>query len=220
MIAKKWLFGSVAVVWLAQLDSSKNQTPPQLPSGNGAIVVENSLDRVFDLEAIPTKSAPSSSRPTANVAVGQTMYVDASRLNVRSGPSKTDKVVWTVKRDEAVLVKQARGDWSFIIGARYEGWVYSGYLTRKTAPQQQVSLQTKSLPTVHRQPRLTETAITKILIERSHAYYSGNCPCPYNTDRAGRRCGGRSAYSRPGGASPLCYPNDITATMMSDYRAR
>jgi endonuclease YncB( thermonuclease family) len=31
-----------------------------------------------------------------------------------------------------------------------------------------------------------------------------NCPCPDDTDRAGRRCGGRSAYKRAGGAKPVC----------------
>ncbi len=36
----------------------------------------------------------------------------------------------------------------------------------------------------------------------------GSCSCPYDTDRAGRRCGGRSAYSKPGGASPKCYTTD------------
>lgn len=40
------------------------------------------------------------------------------------------------------------------------------------------------------------------IIQSSISAYRGNCPCPYNTDRAGRRCGGRSAYSRHGGASP------------------
>ncbi|WAL58870.1 hypothetical protein [Thermocoleostomius sinensis] len=37
---------------------------------------------------------------------------------------------------------------------------------------------------------------------------SGSCDCPYDTDRAGRRCGGRSAYSRPGGNQPVCYFED------------
>lgn len=46
-------------------------------------------------------------------------------------------------------------------------------------------------------------------IRQSIAAYSGNCPCPYSVDRAGRRCGARSAYSRPGGAAPLCYPADV-----------
>jgi hypothetical protein len=46
-------------------------------------------------------------------------------------------------------------------------------------------------------------------IRQSIAAYSGSCPCPYSTDRAGRRCGARSAYSRPGGAAPLCFASDV-----------
>jgi len=46
-------------------------------------------------------------------------------------------------------------------------------------------------------------------IRQSIAAYSGSCPCPYSVDRAGRRCGARSAYSRPGGERPLCYPADV-----------
>jgi hypothetical protein len=46
-------------------------------------------------------------------------------------------------------------------------------------------------------------------IRQSIAAYSGSCPCPYSTDRAGRRCGGRSAHSRGGGAAPLCFPADV-----------
>jgi hypothetical protein len=38
---------------------------------------------------------------------------------------------------------------------------------------------------------------------------AGNCECPYDTDRAGRACGGRSAYSRLGGRSGAqCYTSD------------
>ena len=58
------------------------------------------------------------------------------------------------------------------------------------------------------------------MIEESISAYSDSCPCPYNTDRAGRRCGGRSAYSRPGGASPLCFPQDISDTMLAAWRSR
>jgi hypothetical protein len=46
-------------------------------------------------------------------------------------------------------------------------------------------------------------------IRQSISAYTGSCPCPYSTDRAGRRCGARSAYSRPGGRAPLCYPGDV-----------
>ena len=58
---------------------------------------------------------------------------------------------------------------------------------------------------------LPETAIKKAMIAESLANYPGNCPCPYNADRRGRACGGRSAYSRPGGYAPLCYDSDISS---------
>lgn len=65
---------------------------------------------------------------------------------------------------------------------------------------------------------LTDDQIKQILIDRSVQEYPGNCPCPYNVDRAGRRCGRRSAWSRPGGYSPLCYPSDVTNKMVKQYR--
>lgn len=68
------------------------------------------------------------------------------------------------------------------------------------------------------QKRLTDAQIKQILIDESIAAYSGNCPCPYNTDRRGRSCGRRSAYSRPGGEAPLCYPKDVTKEMVQAYR--
>lgn len=66
---------------------------------------------------------------------------------------------------------------------------------------------------------LTDAEIRQLLIEESIGLYSGNCPCPYNLDRAGNRCGGRSAYSRPGGASPLCFPEDVSDAVVESYRA-
>lgn len=71
-----------------------------------------------------------------------------------------------------------------------------------------------------RESSLSDAAIRKILIQKSIAAYGGSCPCPYNLDRAGRRCGRRSAYSRPGGASPLCYDHDISDQMIRNYRKR
>lgn len=68
--------------------------------------------------------------------------------------------------------------------------------------------------------RATDQEIRRYLIEQSIRSYSGNCPCPYNQDSAGRRCGGRSAYSRPGGASPLCYPGDISDRRVERIRNR
>ena len=66
----------------------------------------------------------------------------------------------------------------------------------------------------------TDAEIKQAIIDESIASYRGSCPCPYNSDRAGRKCGGRSAYSRPGGASPICYAKDVTQKMVDDYRKR
>jgi hypothetical protein len=64
------------------------------------------------------------------------------------------------------------------------------------------------------------TMMLLIRFKDSIAQYAGSCPCPYNTDRAGRRCGRRSAYSRPGGASPICYSEDVTQEMVNNYRKK
>jgi hypothetical protein len=66
----------------------------------------------------------------------------------------------------------------------------------------------------------SDAQIRQRLIRQSIAAYGGSCPCPYNVDRGGRRCGGRSAYSRPGGAAPLCYPRDVTPAMIRAARGR
>lgn len=64
-----------------------------------------------------------------------------------------------------------------------------------------------------------DAAIRQKIVRASIESYPGNCPCPYNTDRAGRGCGRRSAYSRPGGYSPKCYASDVTAAEVQGYRA-
>ena len=62
--------------------------------------------------------------------------------------------------------------------------------------------------------------IKEKMIQESIANYSGNCPCPYNTASNGSRCGKRSAYSRAGGYTPLCYSEDISDKMVKAYKER
>jgi hypothetical protein len=60
----------------------------------------------------------------------------------------------------------------------------------------------------------------KIVQESRQAYYATghSCACPEDLARNGSRCGGRSAYSRPGGASPKCYVKDVTLGEIADWR--
>jgi hypothetical protein len=68
------------------------------------------------------------------------------------------------------------------------------------------------------QPLLSVDQVKQRIIQESINAYPGNCPCPYNVARNGSRCGGRSAYSRAGGYSPVCYAADVTAAQVREYR--
>lgn len=62
--------------------------------------------------------------------------------------------------------------------------------------------------------------IKNAIIKESIASYPGNCPCPYHSARNGSSCGKRSAYSRAGGYSVMCYPADVSDEMVRSYRQR
>jgi hypothetical protein len=66
----------------------------------------------------------------------------------------------------------------------------------------------------------TDDEVRSLIVQESIQSYPGNCPCPYSTMSNGRSCGGRSAYSKPGGRSPLCYPKDVTDQMVQAYRTK
>lgn len=69
-----------------------------------------------------------------------------------------------------------------------------------------------------RDVRLSDDDVRQQIIADSIARYPGNCACPYSTMRNGQRCGGRSAYSKPGGRAPICYANDVTDAMVARWK--
>ncbi|MBB4123974.1 peptidoglycan-binding domain-containing protein [Martelella radicis] len=64
----------------------------------------------------------------------------------------------------------------------------------------------------------TNSEVRDRMIQQSIASYSGSCPCPFNRASNGSRCGGRSAYSRPGGSAPYCFHGDISDEAVERYR--
>jgi hypothetical protein len=78
------------------------------------------------------------------------------------------------------------------------------------------------LPVSAQKANLSDQQIVQSVIQdsRNQYYATGRpCACPYDNARNGSSCGGRSAYSRPGGAEPKCFPKDVTATDIASYRA-
>ncbi len=64
----------------------------------------------------------------------------------------------------------------------------------------------------------SDAEVKQRIIRESIAAYPGPCACPYNVMRNGRSCGGRSAYSRPGGYAPICYPADVSQAQVQEWR--
>ena len=65
---------------------------------------------------------------------------------------------------------------------------------------------------------VTDAAVIAAIITASIAAYRaggpGPCGCPDDVDRAGHRCGKRSAHDRPGGWTVHCSAGDVTADMI------
>jgi hypothetical protein len=90
----------------------------------------------------------------------------------------------------------------------------------ETFPQDYAQLPAAS--SGHSTEILTDAAVIAVIIAASISAYKAlgkPCACPDDTMRNGKRCGGNSAWSRPGGYKPLCYTTDVTAAMIKAYRA-
>jgi hypothetical protein len=84
-----------------------------------------------------------------------------------------------------------------------------------------VALALAASPALARSPTLTSDQVRQHIIQQSVVDYHATghpCACPYDRERNGRMCGRVSAYSRPGGAAPLCYPQDVSDGMVADWR--
>jgi Bacterial SH3 domain len=152
---------------------------------------------------IETTSVPSTYR-----------FVHGAKVNVRTLPNATSIKVATLSQGTKVAVLGETGDWAKIQIGETQGYVLKKYLVRKNPLAGTTPLTaTKKAP---KSPTNVD-AIVKQIISNSIGSYSGRCPCPYHTDRAGRSCGRRSAYSRPGGASVICYAEDVTPAMIASF---
>lgn len=161
----------------------------------------------------PASSLPANTAPAATSTQVDVRFVTASSLNVRSEPSTSGTIIGKIPNGHQIAVIERGAGWLLVQSAAGgRGWVSEQYtsLTRPTSstPAQQ---QPAAVANINR------ADIVQKIIERSIRNYSGNCPCPYNTDRAGRRCGQRSAYSRPGGRSPICYADQVTEAMIAAF---
>lgn len=99
----------------------------------------------------------------------------------------------------------------FACFARREFYVHSVFLEGEAMLLIGVMIAVATVPQ-------SASVVRQQIIEKSIRGYSGSCPCPYSQDRAGRRCGARSAHSRPGGRAPKCFAEDVTDAEVAAFR--
>ena len=109
--------------------TSETRTRPAQPSSSQPISVPSPYGPIILLQ------------PT-------TMYVDANRLNVRNAPTRQAKVIWTLKRDEAVQVLTGWG----MVGTEGEKiqWMGLWHLSHCTTSSQINAVNTTSTKRVKR----------------------------------------------------------------------
>lgn len=137
------------------------------------------------------------------------LYVTADLVNIRGGPSTDHRVIGRAHTGDRALEFGRSDGW---IRLRLEERGVDGWMSGRYLEPSRLSAGSDSPAT------LSDDAIRREFIRESIVRYPGSCPCPFNLDRDSRRCGERSAYSRRGRASPLCYPADVPRSAVTAYR--
>ena len=228
-----WLVVGAFVFALAKCGETKTTAPVLQPTRPVAAV---SHDIPAQSDPLPPASSAASaparslfSEPTTNRylanpevtlrPIKRSLFVTGKEVPIRSAPDGKARMLDRLPTGMKVGELARREGWVEVrhpISA-VEGWMSTRRLTTKrpSLDDEEDKPASKAQPPP---PTVNTEAIIAALIARSLASYPGNCACPYNTDKAGRSCGRRSAHSKGGGRAPLCYPDDITPAMIANYR--
>ncbi len=204
--AKNWMLG-VAVLFILVKVFGKDDPQTVPPSS-----------------VVATQSAPKSSEPTnqslgfmqatsprqtdqpppsidRHPSVGKWLFATA-KVNMRSEPSVSAKVITLIGRGTAVKALNYRSGWFSVSYDNRTGWVSEQYLAQKPpiASPKAVNTSKSVAP-----PVAARVAPARRSGQQTRSPYVGTCDCPYDRMRNGRLCGRNSAYSKPGGRSPVCY---------------
>lgn len=147
------------------------------------------------------------------------LYVTGNRVNQREGAGTSFRPLGRLNKGARVRYISQSDGWTEIVSSLGKGWMSSQYLSA-SRPSKPAPVAAKPKRDIAAPTNNEIRAARKAIIRQSIASYPGNCPCPYNKDRAGRRCGKRSAWSRPGGYSPICYDSDVSDARLKTYIAR
>lgn len=166
---------------------------------DGTVIVEGALVVRYSSneESKSTVQTTDSTSVTSSEAVLTASDPD-SQITLRVNPSESSKSLgYGLVGDRVQVIEQTTTDDYTWYKMRFPrsgavGWIRGDFVT----------LTTNQIPS--ESPTALESPTPSIGSPIRNPV-SGSCECPYDTDKRGRQCGDRSAYSRPGGATPACY---------------
>jgi len=204
--AKNWIFGAAALFVLAKVfgNDKPSPVPPSTPVAPQT-ATQPAEQASQPLGFIQATSPRQTDQPPPAVYqhpfIGKWLYSTA-KVNMRSEPSTSAPIVTAIDRGKAAKVLNYRSGWFSVSYANRTGWVSERYLTENPPPAPPKAITT---PRTVAPPAAARLAPARRSGQPVRSPYVGTCDCPYDVMRNGRLCGGRSAYSRPGGRNPSCY---------------
>lgn len=225
MKKRYWLLCGLILFGISKLGETPSKSGVTTPSpsfSTGALVPEPPPSTVIDQQpASPsaTTASPRDETPTSpNFTKIRNKFVNRNGVALRDAPNPKSQIIDRLDRGRKVDLLQSEAQWSRVkdVLTQKEGWVATRFLQDDNPKREEISK--PSEPKSKPPPTLSPTIIIQRIIAESLANYPGTCACPYSTDRRGRRCGNRSAYSKPGGYAPVCFAQDVTKSMIEAYR--
>ncbi len=172
---------------------------------DGTVIVEGALVvRYSSKEAKESSVQTTNSTSVTSSEAVLTASDPDSQITLRANPSESSKSFgYGLVGDRVQVIEQTTTDDYTWYKMRFPrsgavGWIRGDFVTLATN-----QIPTES-PTALESPTTSESPTPSVGSPIRNPV-SGSCECPYDTDKRGRQCGDRSAYSRPGGATPACY---------------
>lgn len=200
--------------WIATrfLTSTEPQTKSNSiskPEAPTSITTAINQPIVIDATEVETKAEEVSLARTCDELEDPKRRYVQKTAHLRSRPTRLSPLLAKLPPGQTLYKISEGGKWTRVNVATLNVWGY--------VPTSRISRECVVGSEIHRLDMGT-VEIAQVLMRESLVGYRGSCPCPYNSDKAGRSCGSRSAYSRPGGKSPLCFASDITPQMIERFR--
>lgn len=224
MKKRYWLLCGLLLFGISKLGESPSKsgvaTPsPSYPSSVTPASKASAPDAEKSFETpTPKDVAPQPSSGSRSNEPLEAKFISGNRIALRDAPNPKARIKDRLDAGKKVGLLEQDGQWSRIRDSltQKEGWIASRFLSDKQPRRERATKPAEK--TVKSTPSISPSIIIQRIIAESVASYPGSCACPYSTDRGGRRCGNRSAYSKPGGYSPICFAGDVTKSMIDAYQ--